>query len=777
MGKAKRFNSYDNTVAQQRKVIQSYGQARQDLSTKAFRSMPQEPPTINAGIFGLRGDGTGEFLTASLAADHANASATEHVEFDTKDVDGGIELQTGAGQLDGIFELLSSRKYYLEAAVRPEFAGATGVCVMVWYDRTGAAEIGSRAIYQAMDFAGNDANQPVISTLFEPTVNSDVEVRVISETGLDAFANEYTHANIFEIALGGFGAGSGGGGGGSGVTFPITPTINDHGNVGTVTEDLDLSASTGHVHKLTLTGNPTLTFSNPPSSGIQMEFEIELVQDATGGRTVTFPASVVESVTISTAASSTTILTCRTNDGGTNYHVIPALRGSITVGSDFALTTLANLGSVAINTSLISDSDNVDDLGSATFEWKDLYIDGTANIDTLAATTMSGSLTMGGNTITGLATITPDANGTRDLGTASLSWDSLWARAIRFDDDVSAPTGASPHKISTSTNGMDFNVDVATDTYRFFFNGGLGMTFTISGSTDKITCDKLDANDQLIIQDSTTDPAANGIFTNNAGDVKVFSGGSVVNLSSIGADNLGDHLATQALDLNANNLILDADADSIIAAAVDDIITISTLGTTRMTIGNSNVLFAGDIDLNGGDVIMDADADSVIRSDADDTIRIRTGGSTRISVNNTQTLFQQQVDFDANTIILDADGDSSMVASTDDNIQFSTGASARMTIANTSVLFATDITFIDGTRDIGTSVTGANNIYSDNTLFCSNFKVFTGDSDINVFNDLDMQAGDTVDFADTGSTPTGSALGAIVIKVNGVSRLVKFYST
>ena len=44
---------------------------------------------------------------------------------------------------------------------------------------------------------------------------------------------------------------------------------------------------------------------------------------------------------------------------------------------------LDNLVSVAINISLISDTDNTDDLGSAAKEWKDLYIDGLAYIDGL----------------------------------------------------------------------------------------------------------------------------------------------------------------------------------------------------------------------------------------------------------------------------------------------------------------------------------------------------------------------------------------------------------
>jgi len=51
-----------------------------------------------------------------------------------------------------------------------------------------------------------------------------------------------------------------------------------------------------------------------------------------------------------------------------------------------------------------------------------------------------------------------------------------------------------------------------------------------------------------------------------------------------------------------------------------------------------------------------------------------------------------------------------------------------------------------------------------------------------VFNDLDMQAGDTVDFADTSTTAGTSSRtlpaqpdGFIIIKVNGSSKRVPFY--
>jgi len=345
MGKAKRFNPYDESVAEKRKLVQAYGRERQNLSIgSSFRSSPLSPPiAVSTASTGGTGDGT--FLTVSLAADQtSNIAANNHVEFDTKDEDGSIVLQTGAGQADGLFELQSGKKYYLEASLRPEFSGTTGQLEVAWFDQTNTAEIGSRAKYEAMDHTGNDANQPTASAIVTPATNIIAKLEILSVTALDGLANEYCHANLFEIALGGSGAGSGGSGGGS-VSFPITPTINDHGNVGTTTEDIDLSLSTGHVHKITMTGNPTLTFSNPPSSGVQMEFEIEFVQDATGGRTVTHPAAVVETITLASAGSTTTIITYRTNDvsGGGTFTSTNSTITNLTATNQAAVTMTGDI--------------------------------------------------------------------------------------------------------------------------------------------------------------------------------------------------------------------------------------------------------------------------------------------------------------------------------------------------------------------------------------------------------------------------------------------------
>ena len=66
----------------------------------------------------------------------------------------------------------------------------------------------------------------------------------------------------------------------------LTLSETDHGNSGAGTKNIDWSA--GNKHKVTLTGNPTFTFTSP---GGACDLTLKLVQDATGSRTVTWPAS------------------------------------------------------------------------------------------------------------------------------------------------------------------------------------------------------------------------------------------------------------------------------------------------------------------------------------------------------------------------------------------------------------------------------------------------------------------------------------------------------
>lgn len=97
-------------------------------------------------------------------------------------------------------------------------------------------------------------------------------------------------------------------------------TYFNAGNSGTATT-LDLA--NGNVQKLTLTGNCTITLTSP-ASGAYRSLLLYVFQDATGSRTITWPASVkwgtAGAPTLSTAATKMDKILLDTVDGGTTWY-------------------------------------------------------------------------------------------------------------------------------------------------------------------------------------------------------------------------------------------------------------------------------------------------------------------------------------------------------------------------------------------------------------------------------------------------------------------------
>lgn len=83
-----------------------------------------------------------------------------------------------------------------------------------------------------------------------------------------------------------------------------------------------LDISSGNFFNLTLTGNTTFTFSNPPTSRM-VSFTIVAKQDATGGRTITWPSGTKwpggVAPPATTTANAIDIWSVMTYDGGTTW--------------------------------------------------------------------------------------------------------------------------------------------------------------------------------------------------------------------------------------------------------------------------------------------------------------------------------------------------------------------------------------------------------------------------------------------------------------------------
>ena len=150
------------------------------------------------------GGTTGTFISADLTADQiTNLAVNDHVEFDRNTAptgaDGGIVLQTGAGQADGIFELKAGKTYFLSAGVAP-FFGAANDIDLVWFDITNTTELGRRSRFSDAVLA---MNQPKAEISFTPLTDVTVELRLVAATtpaNLNGYDAEHTFANIFEFS-------------------------------------------------------------------------------------------------------------------------------------------------------------------------------------------------------------------------------------------------------------------------------------------------------------------------------------------------------------------------------------------------------------------------------------------------------------------------------------------------------------------------------------------------------------------------------------------------
>lgn len=108
------------------------------------------------------------------------------------------------------------------------------------------------------------------------------------------------------------------GGGGSDVLDVSSPTNSS----GTVT--LDFAGKSRYAGAITLAANvTTLAFSNLPGAGKYAEYELDIAQDATGGRTFAIPASHkpigASDTAINLAANAVTVLTGQTKNNGTTW--------------------------------------------------------------------------------------------------------------------------------------------------------------------------------------------------------------------------------------------------------------------------------------------------------------------------------------------------------------------------------------------------------------------------------------------------------------------------
>ena len=305
---------------------------------------------------------------------------------------------------------------------------------------------------------------------------------------------------------------------------------------------------------------------------------------------------------------------------------------------------------------IVPITNNDIDLGTASLEFKDMFIDGTAHIDTLdvdgsatIATTLgvtgaiTGSSTVQGTTITATTAFVPDASDGASLGTTSLEFSDLYLAdeaviALGDDQDVTLTHVADTGVLLNSTNKIQFN-----DASQFIH--GSSATVLSLGATDEIdlTATAIDINGTADISGNT---AVGGTFTStgkitadagididnfnidgttialSSGDMTVDAAGDII-LDADGADVLLKDDGTQygALTNNSGNLIIKSGSTTAATFTGANTALAGTLSATAISVGDGNITNVGDIAV-----------DSISADDTDINVAVTDNSATAFTI-------------------------------------------------------------------------------------------------------------------------------------------------
>ena len=290
------------------------------------------------------------------------------------------------------------------------------------------------------------------------------------------------------------------------------------------------------------------------------------------------------------------------------------------------------------------------DLGTASLEFKDMFIDGTAHIDTLDVdvnATVAGTLgvtgALTGTNITASTAFLPDASDGASLGTTSLEFSDLYLAdgaviGLGDDQDVTLTHVADTGVLLNSTNKIQFN-----DASQFIH--GSSATVLSLGATDEIdlTATAIDINGTADISGNTTVggtltstgkiTADAGIDIDNfnidgttialsSGDMTVDAAGDII-LDADGADVLLKDDGTQygALTNNSGNLIIKSGSTTAATFTGANTALAGTLSATAISVGDGNITNVGDIAV-----------DSISADDTDINVAVTDNSATAFTI-------------------------------------------------------------------------------------------------------------------------------------------------
>lgn len=272
----------------------------------------------------------------------------------------------------------------------------------------------------------------------------------------------------------------------------------------------------------------------------------------TGNTTVGGTLGVTGTTTLGTANITSATITSADINGGTldgvtigsataaagSFTTIAA-SGNVTLSADLTVSGNTTIGNAATDTvtitadvasNVIPSSDDTYDLGASGSEWKDLYIDGVAYIDTLTIGTSTG--------VTSVDT---------DLSSVSASDDTLAsAKAIKAYVDAQVTAQDLDLTTDSGTIAIDLDSEVLT------VAGGTGIDSSATGSTVTLAIDSTVTTltgTQTLTNKTLTAPVIDLSTVTSSGDLAVADGGTGASTAAAARTNLDVDQAGTALAL------------------------------------------------------------------------------------------------------------------------------------------------------------------------------------------------------------------------------------